>query len=354
MKKENICNEDSLENVMKTNVEVSVICITFNHEKYLMNCLEGFVSQKTNFKYEVIVHDDASRDRSADIIKKYAQQYPDIIKPILQKENQYSKGVNIIQEIILPKCKGKYIAFCEGDDYWSDINKLQIQYDFMEKTPDCSMCVHNTVIHDLSGGKADALFYRNSKLICLTADQIFFGWGVHTSSYFLRKEFTYLPPYMWKYFFGDYLFLVNGYVHGKVYALPNIMSVYNVNNKDGMTYEMLLQSQSGNAEKVLLRKDFLNEFNRETHEKYSDIIKKRIEEIDFSAQKIEADYCIKMACNEKKTIEKARRLVSNNYYVEFLKKLSFREKIYFRWKYEGYKFRKIWWGLFVVKKYLRK
>lgn len=95
--------------MMNDEIMVSVICTAYNHEKYIRQCLDGFVMQKTNFKYEVIVHDDASTDNTAEIIREYEKKYPEIIKPIYQKENQYSKGVSI-GKIIYPLCQGKYLA----------------------------------------------------------------------------------------------------------------------------------------------------------------------------------------------------------------------------------------------------
>ena len=91
-------------------IKVSISCTVYNHEKYLKKALDGFVNQKTSFDYEVIIHDDASTDSSAKIIREYEQKYPNLIKPIYQKENQYSKGVNIIDEFIVPKIQGEYIA----------------------------------------------------------------------------------------------------------------------------------------------------------------------------------------------------------------------------------------------------
>ena len=124
---------------MSNEVVVSAYCLAYNHEKYIKSASEGFVSQKTDFKYEVFVHDDASTDKTADIINQYAKRYPNIIKPILQKENQYSKGVDISQEIIFPRMKGKYVAICEGDDYWCDNNKLQKQVNSLQVTSRGSM-----------------------------------------------------------------------------------------------------------------------------------------------------------------------------------------------------------------------
>ena len=142
-------------------IKVSVICITYNHEKYIRDALEGFVNQKTNFDYEVIIHDDASTDRTATIIREYQKKYPDIIKPILQNENQYSKGIPIIHTYIEPVIRGEYLAFCEGDDYWCDEMKLQRQIDFLDKHHDYVACVHNTEFYNHNTGKE---FIRYSPL----------------------------------------------------------------------------------------------------------------------------------------------------------------------------------------------
>lgn len=123
-------------------VAVSVICITYNHKNYIRRALDGVVSQRTNFKFEVIVHDDASTDGTADIVREYAEKYPDIIKPIFQFENQYSKGKKIIKDFVFSYLKGKYVAFCEGDDYWYDVDKLQLQFDALERNPQCVICSH--------------------------------------------------------------------------------------------------------------------------------------------------------------------------------------------------------------------
>lgn len=128
---------------------VSIRCLVYNHEPYLRQCLDGFVMQQTNFPFEAIVHDDASTDGSAAIIREYAEKYPDIIKPIYETENQYSKHdgsiARIMDAAIHPN--SKYIAFCEGDDYWTDPNKLQIQVDFLESHPDYVICTHDYIYY---------------------------------------------------------------------------------------------------------------------------------------------------------------------------------------------------------------
>ena len=118
---------------------VSICCITYNHKNYIRDCLEGFLMQKTNFPFEVLIHDDASTDGTIDILKEYQAKYPDIIKPYFEIENCYSQG----KPFTVPnysRAVGKYLAFCEGDDFWTDKNKLQMQYDFMEAHTDYSMC----------------------------------------------------------------------------------------------------------------------------------------------------------------------------------------------------------------------
>jgi len=111
---------------------VSILCDTFNHEGFIRETLEGFLKQETTFPIEIIVHDDASTDTTAVIVKEFAERYPLIIKPILQTENQYSKKVNFWSDLTFPMAQGKYIALCEGDDYWIDPLKLQKQVDFLE------------------------------------------------------------------------------------------------------------------------------------------------------------------------------------------------------------------------------
>ncbi len=128
-------------------VMVSICCITYNQEEYIRDALDGFLSQDTDFSYEVLIHDDASTDGTADIIREYARQYPEIIKPILQTENQYAKGLtNVSGTYNFPRAKGRYIAMCEGDDYWTDPHKLQRQTDYMEAHPDCSLVFHSACI----------------------------------------------------------------------------------------------------------------------------------------------------------------------------------------------------------------
>lgn len=115
---------------------VSICSLVYNHEPYLRQCLDGFVMQQTSFPFEVVIHDDASTDGSAAIIREYATRYPNIFVPIYQTENQYSQGKKVSSTFVFPRARGKYIALCEGDDYWTDPLKLQKQVDFLEANPE--------------------------------------------------------------------------------------------------------------------------------------------------------------------------------------------------------------------------
>ncbi len=129
---------------------VSIRCTVYNHEPFLRQCLDGIVMQQTTFPFEAIVHDDASTDGSAAIIREYAERYPDIIKPIYESENLYSKPdgqfTRILEEAVHPNAK--YMAICEADDYWTDPQKLQIQVSFLEEHPDYSLAVHDFKVYD--------------------------------------------------------------------------------------------------------------------------------------------------------------------------------------------------------------
>lgn len=144
-------------------VLATVCCTTYNHEKFVRDAIESFLTQETDFPFEIIVHDDASTDGTAEIIREYADRYPRLIRPIIQAENQYSKGGLINPRFVFPKARGKYLALCEGDDYWTDARKLQKQVTFLENNPeyvitysDCQpFGEHGPFDADFGGAKED-------------------------------------------------------------------------------------------------------------------------------------------------------------------------------------------------------
>lgn len=209
---------------------VSVYCLAYNHEKYIRMALEGFVSQKTTFKYEVFVHDDASTDNTAEIIREYAEKYPEIIKPIFQTENQYSQGVKIVTKYIYPKMQGKYVAICEGDDYWCDNLKLQKQVDFLEAHAEYSACVHKTRIFNVKKNRYEGCISKAKKDTDLFFKDVIYGGSsaYHTSSLLMKREYCFNRP---SYFqvakgYGDYPLSVYLTTDSKIRCLSDTMSVY--------------------------------------------------------------------------------------------------------------------------------
>lgn len=148
---------------------VSISCISYNQENYIGNVIEGFLNQIVDFPVEILIHDDASTDRTASIIEEYGREYPNIIKPILQSQNKFSRGVKCIHATFnFTRSKGKYIATCEGDDYWIDEKKLYKQVAFLEKNKDFVLCSHEVYFSSINYKKnlrsLASIFYRNARL----------------------------------------------------------------------------------------------------------------------------------------------------------------------------------------------
>lgn len=250
-------------------IMVSVYCLAYNHEKYIESALKGFVNQNTDFDYEVFVHDDASQDGTAQIIKKYADKYPQIIKPIYQTENQYSKGVRISREIIYPKMRGKYIAICEGDDYWCNEFKLQKQVDFLEKHKEYAACVHNTRKINCQTGKEE---YINESTIDMDLE---FKKVVkkgnaefQLSSVMCRREMFDLPQELEGNGFGDYPLAIYLMLNGKIRYLKDVMSVYRLYTEGSWTYRQDINSDLKtkiDGQKKLV--DFLQRLNKYSRNK---------------------------------------------------------------------------------------
>lgn len=211
-------------------IKVSVIVLSYNHEKYVRQTIESIVSQKTDFRYELIIHDDASTDGTADIIREYAEKYPDIIKAILQPENIYSKG-EYPTDYMLPLVRGKYIACCESDDYWCDDTKLQRQADILDAHPEYVACVHQTEELNCRTGEKRYVA-RVTGDGELSMEYIIGGGGraYHTSSVLIRKE-NFTDPAMKK--FTSFIDGVEDYqesvflrLNGGIYFIDRVMSVY--------------------------------------------------------------------------------------------------------------------------------
>lgn len=215
-------------------VLVAIKCLTYNHEPYIRDALEGFVMQKTNFRFVAIVHDDASTDGTANIVRQYAEKYPDIIKPIFETENQYSKKNSSLTKIMakaLEATGAKYIAMCEGDDYWTDPHKLQKQVDFLEANPDYGMCYTNFDLKNEVTGKYTIKAFD-------TLPQIFQKEFNSVEEFILRKGYVCPPSWLFrkelmpKTTFGSldgtFVYFTQFLVNTKVKYLSDSTAVYRI------------------------------------------------------------------------------------------------------------------------------
>lgn len=210
----------------RKNIKVSVLTTAYNHGPYIVKCIESILCQKTDFTFELIIHDDASTDGTAETIRKYAEKFPDVITAICQTENQYSKGVDVYS-FILPRAHGKYLAVCEGDDYWCNENKLQKQVDWMEAHPVYSACVHNTKRVDLKNGE-EKIWFSTVEDQDLQFEQLLEGGSscYHTSSLLMRADVD-VPEMMREIrSFGDYPLALSLALQGKIRYFADVMSVY--------------------------------------------------------------------------------------------------------------------------------
>lgn len=241
MKRNSMYSEDYMKNNFSENDKplVSVICITYGHEDYIAQALDSFVSQKTNFKYQILVGEDKGPDKTADIVLEYAEKYPDLIIPFIRKENMGAQG-NLID--LCRKANTPYVAFCEGDDYWIDDYKLQKQFDFMQEHPEYRACFHNTKI------QADESWYLNDWYIPDENGDIFIPSSIpgydnslttiymdyyikfgpaHTSSIFYRWDNEReIPEWYYRHIYGDHSLMMIQAGDEPIGFIPDTMSVY--------------------------------------------------------------------------------------------------------------------------------
>lgn len=252
---------------------VSIVCTSYNHEKYIKKCLDGFVMQQTNFLFEIIVHDDASTDSTQQIVKEYESRYPSLFNNIYQTENQFSnKEVNIWYDILFPMAKGDYIAICEGDDYWVNPFKLQKQIDFLEANPS----------YLFSMGRVDMLNEKNGEITRMTEhvdphkNETFAlkdyikGPFSQTSSFVFRNSDKSFPNWVYNVHAGDQsLVVIKTGIAGKIKYHPDLFSIYRV-NETSISFNLDLKKLKDRGDY------FLKKINEFTEFKFNYIIQIRI------------------------------------------------------------------------------
>ena len=263
-------------------IMVSVLCLAYNHEKYVRKSLESIVNQKTNFQFEVIVHDDASTDGTADIIREFEKKYPDIVKPVYQTENQYSKHARIHIDFLFPRAVGKYFAFCECDDYWTDEYKLQKQVDYMEAHPECTFCIHNAVKVDVNGNHTGFMNPVTESRI-LTCEEVIKGGGglCSTNSILapmrLARE---LPPYF-EILSYDMIWQMYLASCGTTYCFADEMSAYRAGVAESWS-RRVSENKTKAIEHIKRVNKCRRAFDEYTSYKYHDAVQKVITDSEFS------------------------------------------------------------------------
>lgn len=269
---------------MDNKIKVSIICNTFNHIDYIEDAIKGFVSQITSFNYEVLIHDDASTDGTQEIIKKYEKIFPDIIKPIYQTQNQYSKGVLITKEIQLPRAQGKYIALCEGDDFWTSQYKLQKQFEILEIHQELDACTHMSSVIDARNNKVIEITQPLTEDGIIPVETFINAHGnriVETASLFVRKRvYEENPPFL-QTLYMDTTLRILGALRGGMYYINENMSSYRWLAKGSWT-----SHQSKDSWLVLRKKmiRMLLQLDIDTKGKYHNSISNEIIEHEFEIQ----------------------------------------------------------------------
>lgn len=250
---------------------ISIWCLVYNHGPYLRDCLEGFVRQMTEYPFEVIVHDDVSTDDSANIINEYAEKYPEIIKPIFETENQWSKKNGSLVRIFKERCLGKYIAFCEGDDYWTDSHKLQRQVQFLEEHPEYVMCCSDATIKTREGELNWSRYDKDSDIDPLS---MIVGGGlfVQTCTLVYRRKFVgFLDfDFVRKCHIRDYPLQIWCVLNGKVRYIAERTAVYRYETEGSWTSQNKINTIDKKISDYRTEIDMLLGFDKKSKGKYHD------------------------------------------------------------------------------------
>lgn len=258
-------------------IMVTIWCVTYNHAPYIEDTFKGFINQKTNFRYEVVVFDDASTDGTSDIVRKYAREYPELICAYIAKTNTYGNenSRNLIESLNEQAFHGKYIAWCEGDDFWSDPYKLQLQIDYLNDHPECSLCGHASKWIDYEKNMEYSYhpFDRDKDLT--DAEVILQPTGnISTASLVMRRESGLYENDFPRADVGDIVAQLHALTKGKIHYIDREMSVYRYHHAGswGARQASNLSNRINHAVNICR---FLIEYDIYTHEKYHDLIKRK-------------------------------------------------------------------------------
>ncbi|MEZ9786619.1 glycosyltransferase family 2 protein [Vibrio breoganii] len=266
-----VSEEDIMSHWIYTDkVYISCVCITFNQELYIRDAIDSFLAQVTEYKFEIVIHDDLSTDKTRTILKEYKFRYPSIIKLVLQKENQYSLGKKITP-IAVSYAEGDYIALCEGDDFWNDCNKIDVQYKNMHGKTDISF--HPCFYIDQRNGsvREKCNYYPINELI--SVNKVLRGGGefMPTASLMIKKDvFDNLPSWFDNVPTGDFYLQVLASKEYRALYISGLRSSYRYYSVSSWTREKTNKSKVEIAGDIAKHVMYLNElerlFNSDIHE----------------------------------------------------------------------------------------
>jgi glycosyltransferase involved in cell wall biosynthesis len=263
--------------VNSNQILVSICCITYNHEKYISQAIEGFLMQETSFPFEIIIGEDCSTDRTREIVFEYQRNNPDVINIVTSDANVGGRANGMRTRAA---ASGKYIAICEGDDYWTDPYKLQKQVDFLEANRDCTWCFHPAkVIYEdgLGPGGCVSKPRKVPKSNKFTAKDIILGGGGFyptASAMFVSHAIQHLPDWFLSAPVGDFPLALIASAKGNVGYLPDVMSVYRTDVQGSWTMTMRDRSKLFDLHEGT--ENYLNAFNECTAFKFNKYLRKQI------------------------------------------------------------------------------
>lgn len=259
------------------NCGVSVICVTYNQEDYIRDTLDNILSQQTDFAFEILVHDDASTDGTAQILWEYQNKYPGVVQLIIERENLFSKGVDFFADMVRNMARGKYIAICEGDDYWTDDRKLQMQYDALENHPECDMCACCAEMVSADGTLMLGQVRPMGKNGILHMEEVILGGGMYlaTAALFFRKSMYDNMMDFEKIRSLDYVYQMKGALRGGIYYIDRPMAAYRRYSKGSQTVQ-LTGENTVMVHQCEQEQRILEILDAETGGRYHEIIKERL------------------------------------------------------------------------------
>ncbi|MDI9589864.1 MAG: glycosyltransferase family A protein [Acidobacteriota bacterium] len=276
---------------------VSVLCVTFNQVKYLARAMDGFLDQQTSFPFEILVNDDCSTDGTTELALSYQRRYPDKVQVVTHEENQYSRGIMPVENFLMPRARGRYVALCEGDDYYTDPTKLQRQFDVMEMNHTLTACVHaNENVRARDERRLSVLRFYECDRAVDPADVLAHVQCFSTNSLFMRTDALqdyFASPQKALPAHGDHKLMTYFAIHdGGMWYIDRIMSAYRFLAKNSINRTQLMD---GDREALATRlydarTELLRSIDESTEGVYHEAVLKGIDRMDYEYHKDLRDY----------------------------------------------------------------